>query len=227
MSATGWGSSDSSPTSALGAHSGDYGLMDQQAALRWVKDNIAGFGGNAHNVTIFGESAGGASVCDQVASPTAKGLLSGASASAASTTSTSTRSGRQADCKSKLQTEAQAQQAGAKFAAERRLRQRQRRRRLPARRPDGHAGQAGGPVPGADRRRVDRADRQRHHAAGVGGPGVRRGQGEQGPVDDRRRRGRVQRRGLHQLRGAHGGREHRRPVPQAREPAVRGATRRR
>jgi para-nitrobenzyl esterase len=54
---------------------GDYGLMDQQAALRWVKQNIGGFGGDPHNVTIFGESAGGASVCDQVASPTANGLF--------------------------------------------------------------------------------------------------------------------------------------------------------
>jgi para-nitrobenzyl esterase len=55
--------------------SGDYGLMDQQAALRWVQRNIAGFGGNPHNVTIFGESAGGLSVLSQVASPQAKGLF--------------------------------------------------------------------------------------------------------------------------------------------------------
>jgi para-nitrobenzyl esterase len=103
--------------SALGAHSGDYGLMDQQAALRWVKDNIAGFGGNAHNVTIFGESAGGASVCDQVASPTAKGLFErGISISGFYNFNVNTI-WSQADCKSKLQTEAQAQQAGAKFAA--------------------------------------------------------------------------------------------------------------
>jgi para-nitrobenzyl esterase len=55
--------------------SGDYGLMDQQAALRWVQRNIARFGGNPHNVTVFGESAGGLSTLAQVASPQAKGLF--------------------------------------------------------------------------------------------------------------------------------------------------------
>jgi para-nitrobenzyl esterase len=55
--------------------SGDYGLADQQAALRWVQHNIAPFGGNPHNVTIFGESAGAASVCAQLASPAAAGLF--------------------------------------------------------------------------------------------------------------------------------------------------------
>ncbi|MDT7739379.1 MAG: para-nitrobenzyl esterase [Mycobacterium sp.] len=60
---------------SLGAHSGDYGLQDQQAALRWVRDNIRSFGGDPTNVTIYGESAGGSSVCDQIASPTANGLF--------------------------------------------------------------------------------------------------------------------------------------------------------
>jgi para-nitrobenzyl esterase len=55
--------------------SGDYGLMDQQAALRWVQRNIAGFGGNARDVTIFGESAGGLSTLAAVASPQARGLF--------------------------------------------------------------------------------------------------------------------------------------------------------
>jgi para-nitrobenzyl esterase len=61
-----------------GGSSGNYGLMDQQAALRWVRDNITKFGGNADKVTIFGESAGGLSVLSQLASPTAHGLFSGA-----------------------------------------------------------------------------------------------------------------------------------------------------
>jgi para-nitrobenzyl esterase len=55
--------------------SGDYGLMDQQAAMRWVRGNAKAFGGDPRNVTIFGESAGGASVCMNLTSPTAKGLF--------------------------------------------------------------------------------------------------------------------------------------------------------
>ena len=54
---------------------GDYFFMDQIAALRWVQRNVAAFGGDPHNVTIFGESAGGMSVNALLMSPLARGLF--------------------------------------------------------------------------------------------------------------------------------------------------------
>ncbi len=54
---------------------GNYGLLDQQAALRWVRDNISDFGGDPQQVTIGGQSAGGASVCDLMVAPKAAGLF--------------------------------------------------------------------------------------------------------------------------------------------------------
>jgi len=56
-------------------NSGNYGILDQIAALHWVRDNIAAFGGNPDNVTIFGESAGGADVLALLVSPLAKGMF--------------------------------------------------------------------------------------------------------------------------------------------------------
>ncbi|MET8677996.1 carboxylesterase family protein [Streptomyces sp. NPDC004647] len=55
--------------------SGDYGLMDQQAALRWVQRNIGAFGGDRNKVTLGGQSAGSVGTCLHITSPTAKGLF--------------------------------------------------------------------------------------------------------------------------------------------------------
>jgi para-nitrobenzyl esterase len=70
-----------------GVQSGNAGIEDQQAALRWVRRNATAFGGDAGNVTVFGESAGSASVCVHLVSPTATGLFHKAIAQSFSCTS--------------------------------------------------------------------------------------------------------------------------------------------
>lgn len=62
-------------TSEAGGTSGNYGMLDQQAAMAWIRANISGFGGNPDNLTIFGQSAGGYSVYTHLASPSAAGLF--------------------------------------------------------------------------------------------------------------------------------------------------------
>lgn len=55
--------------------SGNYGMLDQRAALQWVQKSIASFGGDPARVTIFGESSGGTSVAYHVVNPRSAGLF--------------------------------------------------------------------------------------------------------------------------------------------------------
>src|SRR5712691_10530582 len=72
-------------------HSGNAGMLDLVAALEWVRDNIAGFGGDPGNVTIFGESGGGGKVSVLLAMPAAKGLFHRAIIQSGATIRVSTR----------------------------------------------------------------------------------------------------------------------------------------
>ncbi|NIJ35921.1 para-nitrobenzyl esterase [Sphingopyxis panaciterrae] len=91
---------------AAGAPSGNYAILDQIAALQWVRDNIAAFGGDPDNVTIFGESAGGASVHALMTTPLARGLFHKAIV----------LSGGGRDLMGPLQSAADAEATGSEFA---------------------------------------------------------------------------------------------------------------
>jgi para-nitrobenzyl esterase len=101
--------------------SGNYGLLDQIEALRWVKENIGAFGGDSERVTIVGQSAGAMSVADLLASPLAKGLFSAAIAD-------SGIGGRGVP----MQTLAEAEKAGAAFATAKKAESIKELRALPA-----------------------------------------------------------------------------------------------
>ncbi|MFI7610990.1 carboxylesterase/lipase family protein [Nonomuraea terrae] len=86
-------------------YAGNFGLADQQAALRWVRKNVGAFGGDDRNVTLWGQSGGGYSVCAQLAAPAARGLFDKAVV-------------QSAPCGNPMKTEQAADRHGLAFAAE-------------------------------------------------------------------------------------------------------------
>jgi para-nitrobenzyl esterase len=90
--------------------SGNYGLMDMLASLRWVQTNIAAFGGDPRNVTVFGQSAGAMAIGSLVASPESKGLFARAISQSGAWMGLGMSPG--------MRTRSQAEEVGAKAAAE-------------------------------------------------------------------------------------------------------------
>lgn len=86
-------------------YAGNFALADQQTALRWVRKNIGAFGGDDRNVTLWGQSGGGYSVCAQLAAPAARGLFDKAIV-------------QSAPCGNPMKTEQAADRHGLAFAAE-------------------------------------------------------------------------------------------------------------
>lgn len=105
LGAMGWLYTDGLAQDNADGAAGNFGLLDQQAALRWVQKNIRAFGGDPDNVTLAGQSAGARNTCTQLASPGARGLFD----------RVILQSG---GCNSPARTEADAATSGDRFAAE-------------------------------------------------------------------------------------------------------------